>query len=72
VAVPKGLVVPIEDWWAGLLVAVGSVAVPSVVKFAIVKVALRGTEPKDRAAILKAVAELFSAGRWFSLPTRRR
>ncbi|MFD6265523.1 hypothetical protein ACFWFK_30870 [Micromonospora chalcea] len=45
----------------GPWVAAAAVAVPVAGKIIITVVALRGTDPKDRPTIIKAVAELF---RW--------
>ncbi|MGX4657331.1 hypothetical protein ACWCHM_26955 [Micromonospora sp. SCSIO 07396] len=46
---------------AGPWVAAAAVAVTVAGKIIITALALRGTEPKDRPGIIKAVAELF---RW--------
>lgn len=47
--------------WA-LIAAVG---IPAAMKVAIAVVALRGSDPKDRPTILKALAEVFRAGSWW-------
>ncbi|MBM0258955.1 hypothetical protein [Micromonospora sp. 4G55] len=46
---------------AGPLTVAAAVAVPVAGKIIITALALRGTDPKDRPGIIKAVAELF---RW--------
>jgi hypothetical protein len=43
------------------LIAVAGIGVPVVGKIIITAIALRGSDPKDRPNIIKAVAELF---RW--------
>lgn len=47
--------------WAVALV----VGVPVAGKIIITTLALRGSQPKDRPNIIKAVAELFRVGSWF-------
>ncbi|MGC4773057.1 hypothetical protein ACLQ25_29295 [Micromonospora sp. DT44] len=44
-------------------VVAAAVAVPVTGKIIITALALRGTDPKDRPAIIKAVAELFRSRR---------
>jgi len=50
--------------WLPLSACLGCALIYTVGKIVIVRIALRGSEPKDRATIIKAVAELFSIGGW--------
>lgn len=52
------------------VVAISAVALPSVSLVAVVMIALRGTKPADRPAILKAIGDVIRATR--SARTARR
>jgi hypothetical protein len=47
--------------WA-VLIPLALVTVPYLAKVLMLRMALRGTEPKDRPAILKSFAEVLRAG----------
>jgi hypothetical protein len=57
---------PIGPW-----IAVAA-AIPAFVVLFVSVIALRGTDPKDRPEIIRALAELFQATRRLSLPTRKK
>lgn len=54
-----------QNPWLYVVVFLGCALIYTVGKIVVVRIALRDCQPKDRAAIIKAVAELFRVGGWF-------
>jgi hypothetical protein len=54
-----------QNPWLYVVVVLGLALIYTVGKVVIVRIALRDSQPKDRATIIKAVAELFRVGGWF-------
>ncbi|KOX14994.1 hypothetical protein ADK66_03060 [Micromonospora sp. NRRL B-16802] len=59
----RGFFVVVEPW---LALALG-LGVPAIMKLLMLMWATRGVSPKERVAIIKALAELFRAGSWRSI-----
>jgi hypothetical protein len=54
-----------QNPWLYVVALLGCASIYTVGKIVVVRMALRGAQSRDRASIIKAVAELFRVGGWF-------